>query len=84
MDEHGAERFETFVDALAAVIGHADRVRPLRDYCTRRRCVLSCVCDAVRLRSFDQTYQTESSASQQALVAASKIGASFAGSALSR
>ncbi len=33
MDEHGAERFETFVDALADVIGHADRVRPLRDYC---------------------------------------------------
>ena len=34
MDEHGAERFETFVDALADVIGHADRVQPLRDYCT--------------------------------------------------
>ena len=33
MDEHGAERFETFVDTLAGVIGHADRVRPLRDYC---------------------------------------------------
>lgn len=33
MDDHGAERFETFVDALADVIGHADRVRPLRDYC---------------------------------------------------
>ncbi len=33
MDKHGAERFETFVDALADVIGHADRVRPLRDYC---------------------------------------------------
>jgi SRSO17 transposase len=32
MDKHGAERVETFVDALAAVIGHADRVRPLRDY----------------------------------------------------
>jgi SRSO17 transposase len=34
MDDGGAERFEAFVDALAAVIGHADRVRPLRDYCT--------------------------------------------------
>jgi SRSO17 transposase len=34
MNDHGAERFETFVDALADVIGHADRVRPLRDYCT--------------------------------------------------
>ena len=33
MDDHGAERFETFVAALADVIGHADRVRPLRDYC---------------------------------------------------
>jgi SRSO17 transposase len=33
MDKHGAERFETFVDALADVIGHADRVRPLTDYC---------------------------------------------------
>jgi SRSO17 transposase len=34
MNDHGAERFETFVDALADVVGHADRVRPLRDYCT--------------------------------------------------
>jgi SRSO17 transposase len=34
MDDGGAERFEAFVDALADVIGHADRVRPLRDYCT--------------------------------------------------
>src|SRR3954447_9706822 len=33
MNDHGAERFETFADALADVIGHADRVRPLRDYC---------------------------------------------------
>jgi SRSO17 transposase len=33
MNDRGAERFETFVDALADVIGHADRVRPLRDYC---------------------------------------------------
>jgi SRSO17 transposase len=34
MNDGGAERFEAFVDALADVIGHADRVRPLRDYCT--------------------------------------------------
>jgi SRSO17 transposase len=34
MDDGGAERFEAFVDALADVIGHADRVGPLRDYCT--------------------------------------------------
>jgi SRSO17 transposase len=34
MDDSGAERFEAFVGALADVIGHADRVRPLRDYCT--------------------------------------------------
>ena len=33
MKDDGAERFEAFVDALAGVIGHADRVRPLRDYC---------------------------------------------------
>ena len=33
MGKHGVERFETFVDTLADVIGHADRVRPLRDYC---------------------------------------------------
>lgn len=33
MSDRNAERFETFVDALADVIGHADRVRPLRDYC---------------------------------------------------
>jgi SRSO17 transposase len=34
VNDDGAERFEAFVDALADVIGHADRVRPLRDYCT--------------------------------------------------
>jgi SRSO17 transposase len=27
-------RFAAYVDGLAGVIGHADRVRPLRDYCT--------------------------------------------------
>jgi SRSO17 transposase len=27
-------RFERYVDGLAAVIGHADRAGPLRDYCT--------------------------------------------------
>jgi SRSO17 transposase len=27
-------RFAAFVDGLASVIGHADRVSPLRDYCT--------------------------------------------------
>jgi SRSO17 transposase len=27
-------RFRTFVEGLASVIGHADRHRPLRDYCT--------------------------------------------------
>jgi SRSO17 transposase len=31
--ESGA-RFATYVDGLASVIGHADRVGPLRDYCT--------------------------------------------------
>src|SRR5712692_10771226 len=29
-----AERFAAYVDGLASVIGHADRIRPLRDYCT--------------------------------------------------
>ncbi len=29
----GEERFRAFSDALAQVIGHADRERPLRDYC---------------------------------------------------
>ena len=33
MDGDGADHFEAFVDALAEVVGHADRVRPLRDYC---------------------------------------------------
>jgi SRSO17 transposase len=28
------ERFSRYVDGLASVIGHADRVNPLRDYCT--------------------------------------------------
>jgi SRSO17 transposase len=27
------ERFEAYMDGLASVIGHADRVRPLHDYC---------------------------------------------------
>src|ERR1700740_3857785 len=26
-------RFETYVEGLVSVIGHADRARPLRDYC---------------------------------------------------
>ena len=34
MDGDGANRFEAFVDASAEVVGHADRVRPLRHYCT--------------------------------------------------
>jgi SRSO17 transposase len=29
-----AERFAAYVDGLASVIGHADRIGPLRDYCT--------------------------------------------------
>jgi SRSO17 transposase len=29
-----ARRFAAYVDDLASVIGHADRERPLRDYCT--------------------------------------------------
>ena len=29
-----AVRFEKYVDELASVIGHADRVGPLHDYCT--------------------------------------------------
>jgi SRSO17 transposase len=33
--DHGSDaRFERYVDALASVIGHADRTRPMRDYCT--------------------------------------------------
>ncbi len=27
-------RFAAYVDALVGVIGHTDRARPLRDYCT--------------------------------------------------
>jgi len=34
-DEAGSnERFSSYVESLASVIGHADRVNPLRDYCT--------------------------------------------------
>ena len=33
MDGDGADRFGAFVNAVAEVVGHADRVRPLRDYC---------------------------------------------------
>src|SRR6202011_2366838 len=29
----GASRFVAFVEELTSVIGHADRARPLRDYC---------------------------------------------------
>src|ERR1700704_4035323 len=29
-----AGRFSRYVEGLASVIGHADRVNPLRDYCT--------------------------------------------------
>src|SRR6187551_785281 len=33
-DEDGSgERFTAYVDGLASVIGHADRVGPMRDYC---------------------------------------------------
>ena len=28
------ERFSIYVEGLASVVGHADRVNPLRDYCT--------------------------------------------------
>src|SRR5262249_25580411 len=36
LDQHGDSkaRFAAYVEGLAGVIGHADRVRPLRDYCT--------------------------------------------------
>ena len=33
MSEDRRERFTAYVAALAAVIGHADRAEPLRDYC---------------------------------------------------
>jgi SRSO17 transposase len=32
-DAAGEVRFATYVEGLASVIGHKDRVRPLRDYC---------------------------------------------------
>jgi SRSO17 transposase len=32
--EDSASRFAAFVEELTSVIGHADRVRPLNDYCT--------------------------------------------------
>src|SRR4051812_12935866 len=35
MNEDRLERFAAYVDALAEVIGHADRAAPLRDYCLR-------------------------------------------------
>ena len=34
MDLGSKERFATYIEALASVIGHADRSGPLRDYCT--------------------------------------------------
>jgi SRSO17 transposase len=33
-EESSEARFSTYIEALAGVIGHADRVKPLRDYCT--------------------------------------------------
>ncbi len=33
MSEDRLERFTAYVEALAEVIGHADRAEPLRDYC---------------------------------------------------
>src|SRR3954462_4959341 len=33
MSEDWQERFTAYVEALAEVIGHADRAAPLRDYC---------------------------------------------------
>jgi SRSO17 transposase len=32
--EESEKRFEKYVEGLASVIGHADRVGPLHDYCT--------------------------------------------------
>jgi SRSO17 transposase len=29
----GEARFSTYVEGLTSVIGHADRAKPLRDYC---------------------------------------------------
>ena len=34
MDLGSDRRFAAYVDGLASEIGHADRVGPLRDYCT--------------------------------------------------
>jgi SRSO17 transposase len=34
MDLGSEARFAAYIEGLAGVIGHADRVRPLRDYCT--------------------------------------------------
>ena len=36
LDQHGDSeaRFAAYVEGLAGVIGHADRARPLHDYCT--------------------------------------------------
>src|ERR687885_2634727 len=33
MSEDQQERFGAYIEALAEVIGHADRAEPLRDYC---------------------------------------------------
>src|SRR3954454_23127738 len=33
MSEDRQERFTAYLEALAEVIGHADRAEPLRDYC---------------------------------------------------
>jgi len=33
MSEDRQERFTAYIEALAGVIGHADRAEPLRDYC---------------------------------------------------
>src|SRR5215208_5635502 len=33
MSEDRQERFAAYVEAMAGVIGHADRAEPLRDYC---------------------------------------------------
>jgi SRSO17 transposase len=32
--EISARRFSAYIEGLVSVIGHADRARPLRDYCT--------------------------------------------------
>jgi SRSO17 transposase len=34
MDFESGARFATYIEALAGVMGHADRASPLRDYCT--------------------------------------------------